>query len=157
MRIGECLALKEEDVLLDKRAIFISANICKDRKDRYVFYSPTMLRILNIWIDYIDRYLNTDLLFPSIKGRKMEVTNIKKYIKKYVLRANLNPKINCYHFRNNFGRRSLKSGMSIYQLSVILGNSSVEVTQSAYADLTTEDIRKSYQLHNPLEKMAGRK
>lgn len=37
MRIGVCLALNEKDILIDKRAIFISVNICKGRKDRYVF------------------------------------------------------------------------------------------------------------------------
>lgn len=46
MRIGETLALKEKDVILDKRAIFISADIYKGRKDRYVFYFVTMQKIL---------------------------------------------------------------------------------------------------------------
>jgi integrase/recombinase XerD len=156
MRVGECLSLVEKDVLLDKRAIFISADICKSRKDRYVFYSPTMQKILSRWIDYKDRYLNTDLLFPSIKGVHMEVTNMEKNVKKYVVKSRLNSNINCHHLRNNFGKRALMSGMSIYQLSVILGHSSVEVTQQAYADLTTEDIRKSYQLHSPLENMSNK-
>lgn len=153
MRIGETLALTEKDVLLDKRAIFIGADISKGRKDRYVFYSITMQKILMRWLDYKDRYLNTDLVFPSSRNKKLEVPNIEKNLKKYVLRAGLNPNISCHHFRNNFGKRALMSGMSIFQLSVILGHSSVEVTQKAYADLTTEDIRKSYQLHSPLENM----
>lgn len=54
--------------------------------------------------------------------------------------AGLNSNINCHHFRNNFGERALMSGMNIYQLSQILGHSSVEVTERAYADLTVEDI-----------------
>lgn len=156
LRVGECLSLNENDVLLDKRAIFISANICKSRKDRYVFYSPTMQKILSRWIDYKDRYLNTNLLFPTIKGSKMEVTNMEKNVKKYVLKAGLNSSINCHHFRNNFGKRALLSGMNIYQLSQILGHSSVKVTEEAYADLSVEDIRKSYQLHSPLENMSNR-
>lgn len=149
MRVGETLELVEKDVIIDKRAIFISADIAKGKKDRYVFYSPTMQKILSRWIDYKDRYLSTDLLFPSIKGNKMEVTNMEKN----VLKVGLNSNINCHHFRSNFGKRVLTSGMSIYQLYVILEHSSVEVTQAAYADLTTEDIRKSYQLHSPLENM----
>ncbi|MCB2297078.1 tyrosine-type recombinase/integrase [Clostridium tagluense] len=156
MRVGEALSLKEDNVLNDKRAIFISSDICKGRKDRYVFYSQTMQKILNRWIDYKDRYLNTDLLFPTIKGSKMEVTNMEKNVKKYILKAGLNSSINCHHFRNNFGRRALMSGMSIYQLSQILGHSSVKVTEDAYADLSVEDIRKSYQLHSPLENMTNK-
>lgn len=157
MRIGETLALTEEDILIDKRAIFISANINKGRRDRYVFFSITMQKILIRWIDYKDRYLDTDLLFPSSRNKKLEVSNMEKNLKKYVLRAKLNPNISCHHFRNNFGKRALMSGMNIYQLSQILGHSSVEVTEKAYADLTVEDIRKSYQLHSPLENMIGGK
>ncbi|MEW9093714.1 MAG: tyrosine-type recombinase/integrase [Clostridiaceae bacterium] len=153
MRIGETLSLTEKDVLLDKRAIFISADIAKGRRDRYVFYSITMQKILSRWIDYKDRYVNTDLLFPSSRNNKLEVSNIEKNLKKYVLRAGLNSNISCHHFRNNFGKRALMSGINIYQLSQILGHSSVETTEKAYADLTVEDIRKSYQLHSPLENM----
>ncbi|WP_315114628.1 tyrosine-type recombinase/integrase [uncultured Clostridium sp.] len=76
MRIGETLFLNEEDVLLDKRAIFISADIAKGRRDRYVFYSVTMQKILTRWIDYKDRYLSTNLLFPSSRNNKLEVPNI---------------------------------------------------------------------------------
>lgn len=42
MRIGETLNLKMDDVLIDKRAIFIPAEIAKGRKDRYVFFSTIM-------------------------------------------------------------------------------------------------------------------
>ncbi|WP_029453173.1 tyrosine-type recombinase/integrase [Clostridium algidicarnis] len=153
MRIGETLALTEKDILADKRAIFISATINKGRRDRYVFYSVTMQKILTRWLDYKDRYMDTDYLFPSARNKKLEVTNVEKNIKKYVLLAGINPNISCHHFRNNFGRRYLTSGGNIYQLSQILGHSSVEVTEQAYADLTVEDIRKSYQLHSPLENM----
>lgn len=153
LRIGETLALREKDVLIDKRAIFIGADINKGRRDRYVFFSQTMQRILTRWIDYKDRYLDTELLFPSIRNKKLEVTNIEKNLKKYVLRAGLNPNISCHHFRNNFAKRALTSGMSIHQISQILGHSSVTVTEKAYADLTVDDIRKSYQLHSPLENM----
>lgn len=153
MRIGETLALKEKDLLLDKRAIFISGEINKGRRGRYVFYSLAMQRILMRWIDYKERYLETDLLFPTAKNSKLQVSNMEKNLKKYVLKAGLNPRISCHHFRNNFGKRALNSGMGIYQLSRILGHSSVEVTEKAYADLSTEDIRKSYQLHSPLENM----
>ncbi|WP_242865952.1 hypothetical protein [Desnuesiella massiliensis] len=68
-------------------------------------------------MDYKERYLSTDLLFPSTKGNKLEVTNIEKNLKKYVLRARLNPNISCHHFRNNSGKRFLMAGGSIYSIS----------------------------------------
>lgn len=42
MRIGETLKLKMENILIDKKAIFIPMKINKGRKDRYVFFSMTM-------------------------------------------------------------------------------------------------------------------
>ncbi|WP_322008109.1 hypothetical protein [Clostridium butyricum] len=38
-------------------------------------------------------------------------------------------------------------------MSKILGHSSVIVTEQAYLDVTSEDIRKSYQRFSPLENM----
>ena len=38
-------------------------------------------------------------------------------------------------------------------LSKILGHSSVTVTEQAYLDVTTEDIRKKYYKFSPLENM----
>lgn len=46
MRIGECLELKEEDLDIKNKTIFISAEIAKGRKDRYVFFSNIMQRTL---------------------------------------------------------------------------------------------------------------
>jgi len=38
----------------------------------------------------------------------------------------------------------------IYTLSKILGHSSVTVTEEAYLDLQTDDLRTQYQKHSPL-------
>lgn len=46
--------------------------------------------------------------------------------------------------------KNLLSGGDIYTLSKILGHSSVQVTEQAYLDLDTEDLRQMYQKHSPL-------
>ncbi|WP_317310232.1 tyrosine-type recombinase/integrase [Clostridium thermobutyricum] len=75
MRIGEILNLKVEDVLIDKKAIFISADIAKGRKDRYVFFSTIMQGILRKWIDYKKRYYDIQYLFLSSRGNKLGLLN----------------------------------------------------------------------------------
>ena len=55
--------------------------------------------------------------------------------------------------RNNFSRRFLLNGGSIFVLSKILGHSSVSVTEKAYLDLQDEDLRKKYMSYSPLETM----
>ena len=59
MRIGETLNLNSDNVLIEKKAIFIPAEIAKGRKDRYVFFSTIMQGILRKWIDYKERYFDT--------------------------------------------------------------------------------------------------
>ncbi|EPB8159135.1 hypothetical protein ACSXEQ_12855 (plasmid) [Clostridium perfringens] len=58
--------------------------------------------------------------------------------------------------RNNFAKRFLMSGWDIYTLSKLLGHNSVRVTESAYLDLTTTDIRKNYLKYSPLENMKNK-
>lgn len=153
MRIGETLNLKMNDVLIDKKAIFIPAEIAKGRKDRYVFFSTIMQGILRKWIDYKERYFNTEYVFISTRGLNFNVMNFEKNLKKYCIRARSAESITCHQIRNNFARRFLLSGGEIFILSKILGHSSVTVTEQAYLDVTSEDIRKSYQRFSPLENM----
>lgn len=153
MRIGETLSLKTEDLIIDKKAIFIRAEICKGRKDRYVFFSTTMQTILKRWINHVERYFNSEYLFVTTKGSTFTVTNFEKNLKKYCIKAGLKENITCHQIRNNFAKRFLLNGGDIHILSKILGHSSVIVTEQAYLDLTTEDIRKSYFKFSPLENM----
>ncbi|WP_321825715.1 tyrosine-type recombinase/integrase [Clostridium butyricum] len=153
MRIGETLNLKMDDVLIDKKAIFIPAEIAKGRKNRYVFFSTIMQGILRKWIDYKERYFDTEYVFISTRGSNFNVMNFEKNLKKYCIRARIAESITCHQIRNNFARRFLLSGGDIFILSKILGHSSVIVTEQAYLDVTSEDIRKSYQRFSPLENM----
>lgn len=152
MRIGETLSLKDEDIYLDRKAIFIPCEINKGRKDRYVFFSSTMQRVLYKWMDYKERYFDSENVFVSSRGSNFNVLNFEKNLKKYCLRSKIQP-ITCHQIRNNFAKRFLLSGGDIFILSKILGHSSVTVTEQAYLDVKTEDIRKSYHKFSPLENM----
>ncbi|WP_024615050.1 tyrosine-type recombinase/integrase [Clostridium sp. Ade.TY] len=156
MRIGETLSLKQEDILLDKKAIFIPCEINKGRKDRYVFFSSTLQSLLRKWLDYKERYYDTEFIFISSRGNKLNLMNFEKNLKKYCKTANLKENITCHQIRNNFAKRFLLSGGDIFILSKILGHSSVTVTEQAYLDVTTEDIRKKYYKYSPLENMKNR-
>ena len=151
MRIGECLAMERENVLVDKKAIFIPAEINKGRKDRYVFFGTKMQVILKRWINYKERYTDTVFVFPTAQGTQLNLTHFEKNLKKYCDKAKLKETITCHQIRNNFARRFLLSGGDIFILSKILGHSSVTVTEQAYLDVTQEDIRKKYIKYSPLE------
>lgn len=152
MRIGECLNIKITDVNFKERYIFLPAENTKGKKSRYVFFSDNLAKILRRWVQYQDRYRETDYLFSTNQGKALGLQNFEKNIKKYADRAgieNLHP----HMFRNNFAKRFLMSGGDIYTLSRILGHSSITVTENEYLDLDVNDLRKQYQSHSPLSNM----
>ena len=142
MRINECLLIQVSDVDLPKRCIYLPAENTKGKKGRYVF-------LLQRWMKYKDRYRDSDFLFCTNKGKRVQVSNFETNVRKYAHRIGLKD-IHPHVFRNNFAKRFLMSGGDIYTLSKILGHSSVTVTEQAYLDITQDDLAEMYRKHSPL-------
>lgn len=149
MRIGETLLIKETDIDFIKRSILLPAENTKGKKDRYVFFSAEMLKELKRWLQYKDRYRQSEYIFCTHKGKKLDISNYETNFRKYGERIGLK-NIHPHLLRNNFAKRFLMSGGDIYTLSKILGHSSVTVTERAYLDLDSDDIRTKYQRYSPL-------
>lgn len=151
MRLGECSTLLVTDLELARKRINLRAEETKGRKDRTVYFSPKTESVLRRWLQFKDRYVESDYLFPVKEhGGSIGVGNFESNFKKYILRAGLNEAYTPHCLRNNFAKRCLMNGMDIFTLSKILGHSSVEVTEQAYLDLTDDDISKQYHRASPL-------
>ena len=151
MRLGECSTLLVTDLELARKRINLRAEETKGRKDRTVYFSPKTESVLRRWLQFKDRYVESDYLFPVKEhGGSIGVGNFESNFKKYINRAGLNEDYCPHCLRNNFAKRCLMNGMDIFTLSKILGHSSVEVTEQAYLDLTDEDIGKQYHRASPL-------
>ena len=151
MRLGECSTVLVTDLELARKRINLRAEETKGRKDRTVYFSPKTETIIRRWLQFKDRYVESDYLFPIKEhGGSIGVGNFETNFKRYILRAGLNEEYTPHCLRNNFAKRCLMNGMDIFTLSKILGHSSVEVTEQAYLDLTDEDISKQYHRASPL-------
>ena len=154
MRLGECTTVLMTDLHLASHKICLRAETTKGRKDRVVFFSPKTETVLRRWIQFKDRYVESDYLFPiKAHGGHVNVSNFETNFKKYLRRAGLNDTLTPHCLRNNFAKRCLMSGMDIYTLSKILGHSSVKITEEAYLDLTDDDLGKRYQHYSPVRNM----
>lgn len=153
MRIGECLSLELRSINFDERSIGLEADITKGRKYRVVFFSKLTSAVLKQWIQFKDRYCESNLLFCTKSGTPLSVSNFETNFQKYLARCGIDKNYTPHAIRNNFARRCLVDGMDIYTLSRILGHSSPDVTAKAYADLNTNDFRRIYNRHSPLENM----
>jgi len=151
MRLGECSCLTTDDIDLAHKQILLRAEITKGRKDRVVFFSPKTESIMRRWLQFKDRYIETDYLFPiKSTGAHIDVNGFETNFKHYIKRVGLSENITPHCLRNNYAKRCLMNGMDIYTLSRILGHSSVTITEQAYLDLTDEDLGKRYQRYSPL-------
>ena len=150
MRLGETLLIKDAtDINFAERSIFLPAENTKGNKDRYVFFSQQMATELRRWLQYRDRYKESEYLFCTIRGTQVLVRSFESNFTKYGERIGKKG-IHPHQLRNNFAKRFMMSGGDIYTLSKILGHSSVSVTEESYLDLKTEDLRKQYQKYSPL-------
>lgn len=151
MRLGECSTLLVTDLELARKRINLRAEETKGRKDRTVYFSPKTESVLRRWLQFKDRYVESDYLFPVKEhGGTISVGNFETNFKRYINRAGLDEDYCPHCLRNNFAKRCLMNGMDIFTLSKILGHSSVEVTEQAYLDLTDDDISKQYHRASPL-------
>lgn len=154
MRLNETLNLTINDVDFVRRTILIPAELSKGRKDRVVFYSQTMSKLLHRWLRFKDTMQESELLFPTQRTNGiLSVSNFERNFRIYLKRAKIGKNITPHGLRNNFARRFLLASSDIHTLSKILGHSSVTVTEKAYLDLMDEDFRKKYQRFSPLENM----
>ena len=151
-RIGETLSAENEQLDLHERSLHLPADKTKGRKARTVFFSSKTARELKYWLQYRDRYCDSDFLFPvKQSGFTLQVSDFEKNFAKYCRRAGIKKRVSPHTLRNNFAKRCLLAGMDIYSLSRILGHSSVEVTEQAYLDVTEHDLKKQYGRFSPIE------
>ncbi|MFD7523851.1 tyrosine-type recombinase/integrase [Paenibacillus chitinolyticus] len=148
MRIGECLDIVVDAFDFKHNMILLTKT--KGNKERYVYFSSVMQRELKQYLKFKDRYVETNLLFPTSKGTTLTVHSFEKQLRD--AGKNVGIEVHPHQLRNNFARQYLLNGGDFYTLSRILGHSSVTVTEQAYMDLTREEIAKKYQNHSPLSK-----
>lgn len=102
MRLNETL----DNVDFVRRTILIPAELAKGRRDRVVFYSQTMAKMLQRWLRFKDTMQETELLFPTqMTNGVLSVSNFERNFRIYLKRAKINKAITPHGLRNNFARR----------------------------------------------------
>ena len=151
-RLGETLSVTMEQVDLSDKSLFLPADKTKGRKARVVFFSAKTALEIKRWLQYKDRYCESDYLFPvKNSGAMLQVADFEKNFRKYIKRVGIKKHISPHTLRNNFAKRCLLAGMDIFTLSRILGHSSVKVTEQAYLDVTEQDLKQQYGRFSPVD------
>ncbi len=148
-RIGETLEIKDSDI--DIRHRVVTLRITKGGNERNVYMSRKMVSELKNWLNYKDRWVNTDYTFPTKRGTKLTVHSYEKQLKDTGKQVDID--ISPHMLRNQFARYYILNGGDWFSLSKILGHKDVKTTMNAYMDLSNEDIQKQHLKFSPLNEI----
>lgn len=146
-RIGETLSLVEDDINFNNNTVIFKDT--KNKKEKVSFLNNKIVHELRKWLSFKERYMTTDILFPTNRRTQLTIQNFGKNLRNTGNGAGVEG-VHPHRLRYTFSVEFLKNGGSIYVLSRLLDHSSVQVTE-IYLNMDKEDIRKEYMKHNPVD------
>ena len=144
LRLMEILSLEWNQVSFKDRYVILDNvnHITKSKKIRTVPLNINALQVLT----ERQRETKSNLVF-TLNNEKARSEFISKKFKKYVLLANLNPKLKFHSCRHTFSSWLVQKGISLYQVSKLLGHSDLKVTQ-IYSHLTPDNLKSAVDILN---------
>ena len=150
LRIGEALALRVADVDLAEGMVYVRKSKTA-RGVRAVPIVPELRPRINRWLNVLNsRGLLADSTpyFTTRNRRPWTAQQAGKTIRRVATRAGLRiddkgiARVTPHTLRRTFGSYLLNVGTRIEVVSALLGHSSTEITERAYAELTRQTIRR---------------
>jgi len=145
IRMGEAIALKDEDVRLDEGYLLVRDS--KNGKQRIIPISQSLVSVCREYLEYRDllpsRKTSSDYFFVKVNGRKCG-QGVRKWFKKCLDKAGISNTARLHDLRHTFAVTSLaqmaESGIDLYAslpiLSNYLGHQSIGATDH-YVRLTS--------------------
>ena len=147
-RLTELIELKWNDVHLGERSYI--EYLGKGRKERRIPLNAQSNKCLQTWAREVDHSLS-DMVFPSIYGKKMSPDAFQYLVKKYVQIAAKNcpslveKKITPHVLRHTTAMRLVQSGLDLASIAMWLGHESIKTTYvylNANMEMKEEILKK---------------
>jgi len=140
LRQMELITLEWTQINFNERIVIIDNrnHLSKSKKIRSIPLNDKALEVLN------NRGQKTNPIF-TINNEVIEQKKFSKDFKKYILNANLNPKLNFHSLRHTFASWLVQASVSIYEVSKLLGHSDIKTTE-IYAHIRREDLKRAVDL-----------
>ena len=144
MRQGEMITLEWSQVSFKDRIVILDNRntLTKSKRVRTIPLNINSLQILR----KREELKTTELVF-TFSNNKIKPDYLSRKFKGYIKSAGLNLKLTFHSLCHTFASWLVQRGVSIYEVSKLLGHSDVKVTE-IYSHLRAEDLRDSVNLLN---------
>lgn len=142
MRMGEIKFLRWGAIDLIKAVIQVRNHnefTTKSKKARLIPIHPTLLADLKGM-----KQNNTEQYVFQISGKPLDRRRLSEYFKNAVIKAELSADYHFHTLRHTFASWLVQKGVSIYEVSKLLGHADIKTTQ-IYAHLRSDDLRNAVQ------------
>lgn len=142
LRRSELINLRKQDVLYDRKIIFIRGS--KGKKDRNTILSDALTILLR---RYLDEYKPNYWLFEGVNRNRYSATSIAKILKRAATKAGIEKRVSPHMLRHSFATHLLEHGLDIRYIQDILGHDSSKTTE-IYTHISTRAFEK---IKSPLD------
>jgi len=141
LRQMELITLEWDQIDFSSRSLILDnqVNITKSKKVRNVPLNKSALEILV----NRNRVTKVGRIF-TYKAAAINQDFISKKFKKFVVKAKINTDFNFHSLRHTFASWLVQRGVSIYEVSKLLGHADIKTTQ-IYAHLRSDDLRNAVE------------
>lgn len=149
LRVSELVGLKVNNVNWEEGFL-----ICRGKggKERIIPVGKSALQAVSTYIEQERSSLikgeKTDVLFLSSRGKAMTRQACWKIIKKYSLKAGLDPDLSPHVLRHSFATHLLERGADLRSVQLMLGHSQITTTQ-IYTHVSRKRLRRVYDKYHP--------
>jgi integrase/recombinase XerD len=144
VRIEELLNLKPEDILSDRKLVFVKGG--KGKKDRYTILSNATLNMLRT---YYKEEKPVEYLFEGQFGGKYSPSSVRNMLEEKIKKAGVIKRGAAHTFRHSFATHLLESGVDLRVIQTLLGHESSTTTE-IYTHVSNRHISR---INNPLDSL----
>jgi len=145
LRLSEAANLKIADIDSERKLLHVKGG--KGRKDRYTVVSDVLLNML---IEYYDKYCPTSWVFEGQDARKhISTRTVQKIFENACVKADITKNVSVHSLRHSFATHLLESGVDLRYIQELLGHASSKTTEI----YTHVSVRKIGEIKSPLDEL----
>ena len=149
LRISEAIEILHNSIDFENSYIRV---IGKGDKERIIPFGEEANRLLQKYIvDSRPKILGTresDYLFISKKGSKLNRKSVWRLLKNYVSRTNINKNITPHTLRHSFATHLIENGADLRSVQELLGHVDISTTQ-VYTHLAKKKLQEIHKKYHP--------